>query len=210
SAATAILTCLERPPIPGLTREFLTLIANAKRTAAALLARFPHIHFLSSPRVRSPSRADIHEEGVDRQMAALYYSKWMFIKGLPPALRAAHGAGEDARMAALHTAGRGGPVDLDDLGLVNKWRAEECKEAGAAACLTLIRLSQVLAARPPNAGISFTHALPGTVDTPLLRACPSATLRALHYVRFLIFPTLMFGAMSITECGEYHLYGLLQ
>jgi hypothetical protein len=68
-------------------------------------------------------------------MAALYYSKWMFIERLPPALRAAHGAGEDARMAALHTAGRGGPVDLDDLGLVNKWRAEECKEAGAAACL---------------------------------------------------------------------------
>ncbi|KAJ7918031.1 hypothetical protein B0H13DRAFT_1994027, partial [Mycena leptocephala] len=35
---------------------------------------------------------DINEEGVDRQMAALYYSKWMFIEGLLPALRAAHGA----------------------------------------------------------------------------------------------------------------------
>ncbi|KAJ7918016.1 hypothetical protein B0H13DRAFT_1993898, partial [Mycena leptocephala] len=55
-AATTILACLEKPPIPGLTREFLTLIANAKRAAAALLARFPHINFLSSPRVRSPSR----------------------------------------------------------------------------------------------------------------------------------------------------------
>jgi hypothetical protein len=61
---------------------------------------------------------DIGEEGVDRQMAALYYSKWAFIDGLLPALREAHGAGEDARVAALHTAGRGGPVDLDDLGLL--------------------------------------------------------------------------------------------
>jgi hypothetical protein len=45
-------------------------------------------------------------------MAALYYSKWKFIEGLLLALRAAHRAGEDAR----HTVGRGGPVDLDDLG----------------------------------------------------------------------------------------------
>jgi hypothetical protein len=53
-------------------------------------------------------------------MAVLYYSKWAFIERLLPALRAAHGAGEDARvsMAALHTAGRDEPVDLDDLGLV--------------------------------------------------------------------------------------------
>jgi hypothetical protein len=51
-------------------------------------------------------------------MAALYYSKWMFIVGLLPALRAAHGAGEDVRVAALHTAGRDRPVYLDDLGLM--------------------------------------------------------------------------------------------
>jgi hypothetical protein len=35
-------------------------------------------------------------------------------------------------------------------------------------------------------------------------------LRAVHYVCFLIFPTLMFRAMSIEKCGEYELYGLLK
>jgi NAD(P)-dependent dehydrogenase (short-subunit alcohol dehydrogenase family) len=122
-AATAILARLEKPPVPGLTREFLpcdlTLIANAKRTAAAIRERFPRINFLFlSAGAVSLKGLDINEEGMDRQMAALYYSKWAFIEGLLPGLRAAHSAGEDARVAALHTAGRGGPVDLDDLGLL--------------------------------------------------------------------------------------------
>ncbi|KAJ7918029.1 hypothetical protein B0H13DRAFT_2321817 [Mycena leptocephala] len=193
-AATAILTRLEKP-VPGLTREFfpcdLTLIANAKRTAAALLVRFPHVHFLFlSPGAVSLKGLDIGEESVDRQMAALYYSKWAFIQGLLLALRAVHGARERARASALHTAGRGRPI-VPQLASYQDLMAE------------------VFAADDANAGISFTHAFPGTVDTPLLRASPSAILRAVHYVRFLIFPTLMFRVMSITECGEYQLYGLL-
>ncbi|KAJ7918021.1 hypothetical protein B0H13DRAFT_2439152 [Mycena leptocephala] len=194
--ATTILARLEKPPVPGLTREFLpcdlTLIANAKRAAAVLRARFPRIHFLSSPR-----------------MAALYHSKWMFIERLLLALRAVHGAGEDAHVAALHTAGRGGPVDLDDLGLMK----------GISGGLKSLRklvpqlasypdlMAEAFAAHDSNTGISFTHAFPGTVDTPLLRASPSAIPCAVHYVRFLLFPTLMFRAMSISECGEYQLYG---
>jgi hypothetical protein len=60
-AATAILACLEKPPIPGLTREFLALIANAKRTA-----RFPRIHFLFlSAGTVSLNGLDIGEGGVD-------------------------------------------------------------------------------------------------------------------------------------------------
>ncbi|KAJ7918009.1 hypothetical protein B0H13DRAFT_1607797, partial [Mycena leptocephala] len=47
---------------------------------------------------------------VDQQMAALCYSKWMFIEGLLPALRVVHEAGEDMRVAALHTVGRGGTL----------------------------------------------------------------------------------------------------
>jgi NAD(P)-dependent dehydrogenase (short-subunit alcohol dehydrogenase family) len=234
--ATAILARLEKPPVPGLTREFLpcdlTLIANAKRTAAAIRERFPRIHFLFlSAGAVSLKGLDIGEEGVDRQMAALYYSKWAFIEGLLPALRAAHGAGEDARVAALHTAGRGGPVDLDDLGLmkgisgglksVRKLvpQLASYQDLMAEVRFSLLffsflhkltHLSQAFAAHEANTGISFTHAFPGTVDTPLLRASPSAILRAVHYLRFLLFPTLMFRAMTISECGEYQLYGLLQ
>ncbi|KAJ7918007.1 hypothetical protein B0H13DRAFT_308452 [Mycena leptocephala] len=184
----------KNPQPPDLTRAFLpcdlTLIANAKRAAAVLCACFPraHFRFLSAGAV-SLKGLDIGE-GVDRQMAALYYSKWAFIDGLLPARRAAHRAGEDARVAALHTAGKGGPVDLDDLGLMK----------GISGGLKSVRklvpqlasypdlMAEAFAAHDSNAGISFTHAFPGTVDTPLLRASPSAILRAVHYVRFLIFP----------------------
>jgi hypothetical protein len=38
----------------------------------------------------------------------------------------------------------------------------------------LTHLSQPFAAHNSNTGISFTHAFPGMVDTPLLRAFPSA------------------------------------
>ncbi|KAJ7918042.1 hypothetical protein B0H13DRAFT_2321825 [Mycena leptocephala] len=111
----------------------------------------------------------------------------VFIEGLLPALR---GAGEYACVAALHTAGRGGPVNLNDLRLMKGISSGLKSVRKLVPQLTSYQdlMPEVLAARPPNAGISFTHALPGTVDTPLLRACPSAILHAVHYVRILIFP----------------------
>ncbi|KAJ7918033.1 hypothetical protein B0H13DRAFT_2250137 [Mycena leptocephala] len=147
-------------------------------------------------------------------MAALYYSKWVFIEGLLPALREAHEAGEDARVAALHTAGRGGPVDLDDLGLLKGIGSGLQSVRKLVPQLASYRdlMAEVFAADDANAGISFTHAFPGTVDTPLWRASPSAILRAVHYPRFLLFLLfpLMFHVMTISECGEYQLYGILQ
>jgi NAD(P)-dependent dehydrogenase (short-subunit alcohol dehydrogenase family) len=184
-AATAILARLEKPPVPGLTREFLpcdlTLIANTKRTAAAIRERFPRVHFLFlSAGAVSLKGLDISKEGVDRQMAALYYSKWAFIEGLLPALHAANGAREGTRAAALHTASRDRPVPRTPQG--RRQRAEEREEAGAAVGVVsgshgfsllfssflhkLTHLSQAFAAHDANTGISFTHAFPGTVDTP--------------------------------------------
>ncbi|KAF8172556.1 hypothetical protein K438DRAFT_1981404 [Mycena galopus ATCC 62051] len=221
AAAAAILARLPPPADASLsataTREFvecdLSLIANAKRTAATLTARFPRIHFVFlSAGAISLKGPDPNGEGVDRQMAALYYSKWAFIDGLLPSLRAAHEAGEDARVAAIHTAGRGGPIDLADLGL------GKGMSGGISSVRKLLPqlasyqdlMAEGFASQPSNTSISFTHAFPGTVDTPLLRASPSAVLRALHYVRYLLFPTLFFRAMGIEECGERQLYGLLK
>jgi NAD(P)-dependent dehydrogenase (short-subunit alcohol dehydrogenase family) len=123
AAATAILARLKKPPAPGLTREFLecdlSLLRNVKRTAAEILARFPRVNFLvMTAGAISLSGVEVTSEGVDRQMATLYYSKWTFIDALLPGLRAAQEAGEDVRVSAVHTAGRGGPIDLDDLGLM--------------------------------------------------------------------------------------------
>lgn len=122
AAATAILARLTKPTFPGMTREFLpcdlSLIRNVKRTTAEISTRFSRVNLLVlSAGAISLTGLDVTEEGVDRQMTSLYYSKWAFIDGLLPGLRAAQAAGEDARVAAIHSAGRGGPIDLDDLGL---------------------------------------------------------------------------------------------
>ncbi|KAJ6541166.1 NAD(P)-binding protein [Mycena vulgaris] len=221
AAATSILARLPKPTAPGLecTRELLpcdlSLIANAKRAATALAARFPrgvNFVFLSAGAI-SLNGLDVTEEGVDRQMAALYYSKWALIDGLLPALRAARAAGEDARVAAIHTAGRGGPIDLTDLGLAKARGA-----GGLAGVRGVFRdvfpqlasyqdlMAEGFAAHSPT--LTFTHAFPGTaVNTPLLRASPSPLLRTLHY---LLFPMLLWRAMGIDECGERQLYALLQ
>ncbi|KAJ7077704.1 hypothetical protein C8R44DRAFT_723320 [Mycena epipterygia] len=143
-------------------------------------------------------------------MAQLYYSKWAFTDGLLPALCAAQAAGEDSRVAAMHTAGIGGPIDLEDFGLMK----------GIGGGLASVRklmpqlssyqdlLAEGFAERNPS--LTFLHAHPGAVDTPLLRASPSAVLRYVHYIRYLIFPTLFLRAKSISACGEHQLYGLLQ
>jgi NAD(P)-dependent dehydrogenase (short-subunit alcohol dehydrogenase family) len=124
AAAAAILARLPAASSGEVyTREFiscdLAFVANAKRTSAQLAARFPRVNiiFLTAGAISLKGFDPTPEEGIDRQMASLYYSKWAFIDGILPSLRAAKQAGEDARVAAVHTAGRGIPLDLEDLGL---------------------------------------------------------------------------------------------
>ncbi|KAJ7772168.1 hypothetical protein B0H16DRAFT_1660502 [Mycena metata] len=212
---------LIKAPTPELTREFfecdLSLIANAKRTAAAIVARFPRVSFVfMTAGYVSSNPLDITSEGVDSRVAAMYYSKWALMHGLLPALRAAKAAGEDARVA-VHTAGRGVPIDLDNLGL------GKCLDSGMSGMRAMIaqiasyqdlmaEVRTTLAPRriaPPlneiggvqsfaerNPEISFTHRFPGLVDTPLLHKSPSTMFRAI--------------AKLVTQCGECQLYALLQ
>ncbi|KAJ7865026.1 hypothetical protein B0H14DRAFT_2504825 [Mycena olivaceomarginata] len=214
AAAAAILARLPAASSGEVyTREFiscdLALVANAKRTSAQLAARFPRVNilFLTAGAISLKGFDPTPEEGIDRQMASLYYSKWAFIDGLLPSLRAAREAGEDARVAAVHTAGRGIPVDLEDLGL------EKGLQRGVRGARSLVGqlasyqdlMAEAFGAHDPT--LTFTHTFPGSVDTPVLRASPSLALRIAHYVRLVL---RIRGEMTIEECGERQLWGLLQ
>ncbi|KAJ7865033.1 hypothetical protein B0H14DRAFT_2735098 [Mycena olivaceomarginata] len=138
-------------------------------------------------------------------MASLYYSKWAFIDGLLPSLRAAREAGEDARLAAVHTAGRGIPVDLGDLGLkeaMGKGVRGARSLVGQLASYQILWQRRAFGERDPTN--TFTHTFPGSVDTPILRASPSLALRIAHYVCLVL---RIRGEMSIEECGERQLWG---
>jgi hypothetical protein len=57
------------------------------------------------------------EQGVDKELAAHYYARWKFIDDLLPGLKKAKEAGEDAKVLSVLGAGKGGPIDLEDLGM---------------------------------------------------------------------------------------------
>jgi NAD(P)-dependent dehydrogenase (short-subunit alcohol dehydrogenase family) len=122
AAAEAIIARFPKPSVPGIKHEFVEcdskLVKNVKKTAAELLTRFPRINFLVlSAGAVSTKPYDESEEGIDRRLAVLYYSRWKFIYDLMPGLRAAKAAGEDAKVISILKAGSGGPIDPDNFGL---------------------------------------------------------------------------------------------
>ncbi|KAJ7434477.1 hypothetical protein FB451DRAFT_1571960 [Mycena latifolia] len=119
----------------------------------------------------------------------------------------ARGAGR-ARMRACQPctprAGAwGGPIDLDDLGLMKGFSSGMSNIRKLLPQLASYQnlLAEGFAERNPD--ISFFHAHPGSVDTPVLCAPPFAALCSLHYVRYLLMPGLLLRAKSIFVCGEH-------
>ncbi|KAJ7764129.1 hypothetical protein DFH07DRAFT_707119, partial [Mycena maculata] len=121
-SATTILEHLEKLMNPGIAREFmqcdLSLIQNTKHTSTVICTQFPHVNLLvMSVGAILLMGLDVTDEGVNCQVASLYYSKWAFIDGLLPVPHAVLEAGEDVRVAAIHTAGRGRPINFNGIGL---------------------------------------------------------------------------------------------
>ncbi|KAJ7254756.1 NAD-P-binding protein [Mycena rebaudengoi] len=204
AAAAAILASL--PPASASTdaaRDFipcdLTSIASVKRAAAALGARFPRINLLVTTAGTINFESAITSEGLEVSTALWYYARWALIAGLLPTIRAAHAAGEDARVMAVFSAGQGKELDLSDLGLKKALKPVRdfvgFRTAGTQASTYIDLMFKDYAAR--NIGITFVHAHPGIVDTPLLKNVP-------------LTPEILATAKSIEVCGEHQLYALLK
>jgi hypothetical protein len=62
---------------------------------------------------------DETSEGLDsRKLALNYYVRWKFTNDLMLLLRKAKDAGVDAKMLSVLSAGHGGQIDLDDVGVI--------------------------------------------------------------------------------------------
>lgn len=70
-----------------------------------------------SPGIMNMNGRDETEEGIDKKLAVHYYARWKFTNDLIPALRKAKEGGEDAKVLSILGAGKGGEIDLEDLGL---------------------------------------------------------------------------------------------
>lgn len=134
TAAHTILKSLPKSTVEGdpeIRREFVyceaSLMRNIKATADALVERFPKINFLViTAGFGSLGGRNETEEGIDKQLALRYYSRWKFIYELMPLVRNARDAGEEATVASVLGAGADPlgakrKVDLNDLALRNCW-----------------------------------------------------------------------------------------
>jgi NAD(P)-dependent dehydrogenase (short-subunit alcohol dehydrogenase family) len=117
------------------TYEFVkcdaTLMKEVKRASSEILSRHPKINYLvMSPGYFTTSGRDESEEGIDKKLAVHYYARWKFTEELLPALKAAKAQGEDARVLTVLAAGKGGKIDVNDLGLKTGFSLRAAAEQG--------------------------------------------------------------------------------
>lgn len=140
TAGKQILDSLPRSNIEGdpeLRRDFIhcdaALMKNVQATANDLLKDLPKINYLilSAGFVNLGGR-DETEEGIDKQLALRYYSRWKFIHELLPLLRNAKDAGEDAKVMSVLGAGHAASITLDDLAMKKSYSGFRAAAASVA------------------------------------------------------------------------------
>ena len=125
AAADAIIAKFPKPTTTSdakISHEFVqcdvTQMKTIQSVTDSLLERFPRINFLAmSPGIMTMKGRDETEEGIDRKLAVHYYARWKFTHDLLPSLKRAKEAGEDAKVVSVLAAGKGGEIDVEDLGL---------------------------------------------------------------------------------------------
>ncbi|EKM81341.1 hypothetical protein AGABI1DRAFT_106076 [Agaricus bisporus var. burnettii JB137-S8] len=120
-AADELFSTLPSPNDTIYNRDFIhcdaTRMKNVEIATKEILARYSRINFL----VLSPGNSrlwgrDETEEGLDTKLALYHYARWKFIKELLPALNQAGEEGESAKVFSVLAPGKGGEIDLNDLG----------------------------------------------------------------------------------------------
>ena len=119
-AAEAIISSLPNPK--ALSRDFIqcdvTLMKNVQTTAQTIISKYPKINYLVlSTGYSTLAGRDETVEGIDKKLAVHYYARWKFIHDLVPALQSAKDANEEGAVVSVMGAGKGGQIDVNDLGL---------------------------------------------------------------------------------------------
>lgn len=124
ATAESIIASFPKPVDPNNSwkHEFVScdasLMSNVRSTCAALAERLPRINFLVlGAGYTSFISTEETSEGLDRQLALRYYSRYVFISSLLPLLTKTRQSGQDARVMSILGGGHAFPVNLEDLGL---------------------------------------------------------------------------------------------
>ncbi|KIM76659.1 hypothetical protein PILCRDRAFT_77545 [Piloderma croceum F 1598] len=197
------------PKSPQSQYEFVecdvSLLKNVHTTTSELLTKIPKLNFIVlSPGYLTSKFKDREDtsEGLPKKLVTDYYARWKFIYELLPLLKKAKEAGEDAKVLSVLAAGKGKPIDLEDLGMEKEYTL--LKEMGNAATYNDLMIESFATLEPT---MSFTHIYPGIVRTPIFHPSPSSYFLRLLYPLWYILS--YFFSFSPKDSGEYHLYALL-
>ncbi|KAG6836391.1 hypothetical protein H0H93_008536 [Arthromyces matolae] len=198
AAADSIISHFPKPSDPAkYPHEF-----NVDSLTKELLARFAKINFLfMSPGIITMKGRDETEEGIDTKLALHYYARWKLVNDLAPALAKAKEAGEDSKVISILGAGRGGEIDLNDLGLKKTF---SLNNAALSAPTYNDLMFQEFAERYP--ALTFVHSCPGYVRTPAMKSSDSFLLNLASPLYLSLSRPF---SKSIRDAGEFQLYGLL-
>ena len=143
---------------------------------------------------RRPTR-----ENIDEIAAVSYYGRVLFIEELLPSLRSSPHGG---KVLFVLNSKRGNPskIHWGDMALESTYSLFAAFNHGLAFTDLVI---QNLASQPENATVSFIHAFPGHVKTPIANGLP-------FYLRLPIKVLSVFGrSISPEECAEFMIHGML-
>ena len=175
AAAEAIINSFPKPtvqdgaerPVHEFVQCDVTLMKNVEATTSELLARLPKLNYLVlSPGIFVFHGRDETEEGIDKKLAVHYYARWKFTNDLLPLLRKAREAGQDAKAFSVFSAGKGGDIDLDDLGLKKHFSLGNAAMAAPTYNDLMMEVCPGQHPIPTPHLTSSRPSLPGTLTSP--------------------------------------------
>lgn len=136
-------------------------------------------------------------EGLDASMTTRYYSRIRITQLLLPLLNKS----PSPHVMSVLAAGREGPIHEDDLALT-KIKNFTVSSANSHCATMMTLMLEGFAAENPR--ISFVHAFPGIVATPLFDRISSGFLGMV--IRYLGAPVLRLFAKSVSDAGQWGLF----
>ncbi|KAG8795195.1 hypothetical protein FRC17_008174 [Serendipita sp. 399] len=131
---------------------------------------------------------DETSEGIDKKLACHFYARFRFIHDLAPLVEKTAEKGETVGVVSVFSAGRGAPVDSNDLGLVKGFTLKKAAEQPATYTDAVM---EEFAQRYPK--VRFAHMFPGAVTTPGAASWPGAKL---------VLPLFRFATLTPAECAQ--------
>ncbi|KAI1347645.1 short-chain dehydrogenase/reductase [Xylaria sp. FL0043] len=176
----------------------VSLIKDAEKVAEYVKAKESSLDllFMSPGFVSLDGRQDT-AEGLDASMTTRYYSRIRIAQLLLPLLNKSR----SPRVVSILAGGREGPVDEDDLALKRPGNFS-MSSASYHSCTMNTLMLERLATENPR--ISFIHAFPGVVDTPLFDRLSSGIKGTL--LSYTVVPVARLFARSVSDAGHWGLF----